>query len=151
MPKRDRSASVSSTSSSSSGSSSSSSSGSSVSSASDGRGGRDNEHTSARRKMDPRTIHDKEDAKSTAEDGAATIKKDPRLLMGVDTGRAGGVYIPPFKLAQLRKQVTDKTSKEYQRMTWDALRKSINGLINKVRCQRELQLPCDETDPARHR
>ncbi|OQR92959.1 nucampholin [Thraustotheca clavata] len=26
----------------------------------------------------------------------------------------------------------DKSSQEYQRMTWDALRKSINGLINKV-------------------
>ena len=27
---------------------------------------------------------------------------------------------------------TDKTSPEYQRMTWDALKKSINGLVNKV-------------------
>ena len=26
----------------------------------------------------------------------------------------------------------DKSSKEYQRETWEALRKSINGLINKV-------------------
>ena len=47
-------------------------------------------------------------------------------------GRTGGVYIPPFKLAQMKKQVEDKTSEEYQRMTWEALRKSINGLINKV-------------------
>jgi len=30
------------------------------------------------------------------------------------------------------KNVTDKSSAEYQRMTWDALKKSINGLINKV-------------------
>lgn len=52
---------------------------------------------------------------------------DPRA------GRTGGVYIPPFKLAQLRQeQHPDKTSQEYQRMTWDALRKSLNGLINKV-------------------
>jgi pre-mRNA-splicing factor CWC22 len=28
----------------------------------------------------------------------------------------------------------DKTSAEYQRLSWDALRKSINGMINKVRC-----------------
>ena len=28
--------------------------------------------------------------------------------------------------------VSDKSSKEYQRMSWEALRKSINGLINKV-------------------
>ncbi|XP_058734331.1 uncharacterized protein LOC131606062 [Vicia villosa] len=44
-----------------------------------------------------------------------------------------GVYIPPFKLAMMMKQqVDDKTSPEYQRLTWDALRKSINGLLNKV-------------------
>ena len=29
-------------------------------------------------------------------------------------------------------QTTDKSSKEYQRMTWEALKKSINGLVNKV-------------------
>jgi pre-mRNA-splicing factor CWC22 len=27
----------------------------------------------------------------------------------------------------------DKNSAEFQRLSWDALRKSINGLINKVR------------------
>lgn len=47
-------------------------------------------------------------------------------------GRSGGVYIPPFKLAQMMKDIQDKSSVEYQRMTWDALRKSINGLVNKV-------------------
>ncbi|XP_020521154.1 pre-mRNA-splicing factor CWC22 homolog [Amborella trichopoda] len=49
-----------------------------------------------------------------------------------NTGRSGGVYIPPFKLAQMMKEVQDKSSIEYQRLTWDALRKSINGLVNKV-------------------
>ncbi|KAE9591905.1 putative initiation factor eIF-4 gamma, MA3 [Lupinus albus] len=47
-------------------------------------------------------------------------------------GKSGGVYIPPFKLARMMKQVEDKSSVEYQRLTWDALRKSINGLVNKV-------------------
>lgn len=47
-------------------------------------------------------------------------------------GRSGGVYIPPFKLAQMMKDIQDKSSVEYQRLTWDALRKSINGLVNKV-------------------
>jgi len=47
-------------------------------------------------------------------------------------GRAGGVYIPPFKLAQMMAEVNDRESDAYQRMTWDALRKSINGLVNKV-------------------
>ncbi|XP_059628862.1 uncharacterized protein LOC132271492 [Cornus florida] len=46
--------------------------------------------------------------------------------------RSGGVYIPPFKLARMMKEVEDKSSLEYQRLTWDALRKSINGLVNKV-------------------
>lgn len=47
-------------------------------------------------------------------------------------GKSGGVYIPPFKLARMMKEVQDKSSVEYQRLTWDALRKSINGLVNKV-------------------
>ncbi|GMI78651.1 hypothetical protein like AT1G80930 [Hibiscus trionum] len=47
-------------------------------------------------------------------------------------GRSGGVYIPPFKLARMMKETQDKSSVEYQRLTWDALRKSINGLVNKV-------------------
>ncbi|GAB2224694.1 hypothetical protein Drorol1_Dr00005462 [Drosera rotundifolia] len=47
-------------------------------------------------------------------------------------GRTGGVYIPPFKLARMIREVEDKSSVEYQRLTWDALRKSINGLVNKV-------------------
>ncbi|GKC89811.1 pre-mRNA-splicing factor CWC22, partial [Tanacetum coccineum] len=47
-------------------------------------------------------------------------------------GKSGGVYIPPFKLARMMSEVQDKSSMEYQRMTWDALKKSINGLVNKV-------------------
>ncbi|KAI3517282.1 hypothetical protein L1887_16495 [Cichorium endivia] len=47
-------------------------------------------------------------------------------------GKSGGVYIPPFKLARMMSEFQDKSSMEYQRMTWDALRKSINGLVNKV-------------------
>ncbi|KZZ87180.1 pre-mRNA-splicing factor cwc22 [Ascosphaera apis ARSEF 7405] len=50
---------------------------------------------------------------------------------GLNT-RAGGTYIPPARLRQLQSEITDKTSKEYQRMAWEALKKSVNGLINKV-------------------
>ncbi|KAF2858729.1 MIF4G-domain-containing protein [Piedraia hortae CBS 480.64] len=46
--------------------------------------------------------------------------------------RSGGTYIPPARLKALQAQITDKTSKEYQRMAWEALKKSINGLVNKV-------------------
>ncbi|XP_073309797.1 uncharacterized protein [Primulina huaijiensis] len=60
----------------------------------------------------------------------------PKQNVGTDKaanlGRSGGVYIPPFKLARMMKDIEDKSSIEYQRMTWDALRKSINGLVNKV-------------------
>lgn len=46
--------------------------------------------------------------------------------------RSGGTYIPPARLRALQAQITDRSSKEYQRMAWEALKKSINGLINKV-------------------
>jgi len=42
------------------------------------------------------------------------------------------MYIPPAKLAAMLKDVNDPNTKEYQRMTWEALKKSINGLINKI-------------------
>ena len=49
--------------------------------------------------------------------------------------RTGGAYIPPARLALMRAQQLaslDKTSEPYQRITWDALKKSLNGLINKL-------------------
>jgi len=46
--------------------------------------------------------------------------------------RGAGQYLPPHKLRMLQEAVTDKESEQYQRLTWDALKKSINGLINKV-------------------
>ncbi|KAG2674983.1 hypothetical protein I3760_13G162900 [Carya illinoinensis] len=64
--------------------------------------------------------------------------RQPRLQEGnlngdaSNLGKSGGIYIPPFKLARMMKEVEDKSSVEYQRLTWDALRKSINGLVNKV-------------------
>ncbi|KAG5566250.1 hypothetical protein RHGRI_002003 [Rhododendron griersonianum] len=43
------------------------------------------------------------------------------------------VYLPPFRVSRILKDVeADKYSVEYQRLSWDALRKSINGLVNKV-------------------
>ena len=65
----------------------------------------------------------------TAEEKQASAKAEYEKLL---TMRSGGTYIPPAKLRALQSQITDKTSKEYQRMAWEALKKSINGLINKV-------------------
>ena len=53
----------------------------------------------------------------------------------VVNSRAGGVYIPPFKLALMYEQIREKNEKssvDYQKMMWEMLRKSINGIINKV-------------------
>lgn len=46
--------------------------------------------------------------------------------------RAGGAYIPPAKLREMQRSITDKKSAEFQRMAWEALKKSIQGLINKT-------------------
>ena len=47
-------------------------------------------------------------------------------------GKAGGAYIPPFRLKQMQEEMASKASPEYQRMTWEALKKGINGNVNKV-------------------
>lgn len=74
----------------------------------------------------------KEDAKAkplTEAEKQAAAKAEYEKLLNM---RSGGTYIPPARLRALQSQITDKTSKEYQRMAWEALKKSINGLINKV-------------------
>ncbi|NWR11459.1 CWC22 factor, partial [Paradoxornis webbianus] len=67
---------------------------------------------------------------SLAHDDSTAKKKkeevDPILT------RTGGAYIPPAKLRMMQEQITDKNSLAYQRMSWEALKKSINGLVNKV-------------------
>ena len=47
--------------------------------------------------------------------------------------RSGGVYMPPARLCALQAAASsDKSSPEYQRMSRDALRKSITGIVNRV-------------------
>ncbi|TFK34887.1 armadillo-type protein [Crucibulum laeve] len=47
--------------------------------------------------------------------------------------KSGGVYMPPARLRALQAAASsDKTSPEYQRLSWDALRKSITGIVNRV-------------------
>lgn len=65
----------------------------------------------------------------TEEQKQAAAKAEYEKLLNM---RSGGTYIPPARLRALQAQITDKQSKEYQRMAWEALKKSINGLINKV-------------------
>lgn len=75
--------------------------------------------------------HDNEAAAKplTEEQKQAAAKAEYEKLLNM---RSGGTYIPPARLRALQAQITDKKSKEYQRMAWEALKKSINGLINKV-------------------
>ncbi|XP_004081486.1 pre-mRNA-splicing factor CWC22 homolog isoform X1 [Oryzias latipes] len=93
----------------------------------DWRGNRDMESGERRRGRSASPSNDKEP--DSAEKPPVKKKKeeiDPILT------RTGGAYIPPAKLRMMQQQITDKSSLAYQRMSWEALKKSINGLINKV-------------------
>lgn len=47
--------------------------------------------------------------------------------------KSGGAYIPPARLRALQAEAAkDKNSAEYQRLSWDALRKSLTGIVNRV-------------------
>jgi pre-mRNA-splicing factor CWC22 len=88
--------------------------------------------THRERAKDKATSRVKESAPAktmSEEDKQAAAKAEYEKLL---TMRSGGTYIPPARLRALQSQITDKSSKEYQRMAWEALKKSINGLINKV-------------------
>lgn len=58
----------------------------------------------------------------------------PRERKQIDmlTTRTGGAYIPPAKLRMMQENITDKSSAAYQRIAWEALKKSIHGYINKI-------------------
>ena len=55
-------------------------------------------------------------------------------FMKLISSRSGGVYIPPARLRAMQAEAAakDKSSTEYQRLSWDALRKSITGIVNRV-------------------
>jgi len=84
-----------------------------------------------------RTEGDDDDDDGRREDGevrdvTVTAKETVTVDATQRPTRTGGTYVPPFKLAQMMRETRDKSSVEYQRMSWDALKKSINGLVNKV-------------------
>lgn len=60
------------------------------------------------------------------------IKARERKTVDMLTSRTGGAYIPPAKLRMMQENITDKSSAAYQRIAWEALKKSIHGFINKV-------------------
>lgn len=75
-------------------------------------------------------------AESTLEEGASKPPPDAdaqaefKKLLG---SRSGGVYMPPARLRAMQAAASDdKASAEYQRLSWDALRKSLTGIVNRV-------------------
>ncbi|KAH9934950.1 armadillo-type protein [Fomitopsis serialis] len=68
----------------------------------------------------------------------AADKKAPELdakaeLAKLTSTKSGGVYMPPARLRALQEAASkDKASAEYQRLSWDALRKSITGIVNRI-------------------
>jgi pre-mRNA-splicing factor CWC22 len=69
---------------------------------------------------------------STKEEAAAKKPSDAAKSSSLAKSLSGGAYIPPAKLRQLQGAITDKSSAEFQRLAWEALKKSIHGLVNKV-------------------
>ncbi|KAF5318018.1 hypothetical protein D9619_012257 [Psilocybe cf. subviscida] len=71
----------------------------------------------------------KENTEKEAQKESAQRAEFARLL----NTRSGGVYIPPARLRAMQQAASsDKSSPEYQRLSWDALRKSITGIVNRV-------------------
>ena len=66
--------------------------------------------------------------KSQQPEAAPAAKKSVDML----TSRTGGAYIPPAKLRMMQAEISDKSGAAYQRLAWEALKKSIHGHINKV-------------------
>lgn len=91
-------------------------------------------------------------ALAATNDGSLVIKPkaDPVAEMKkMQLTRGGGTYIPPHRLRAMmaEQEAEDKEGEGFQRMAWDALRKSINGLINKVNVA-NIKLLVPEVSPA---
>lgn len=78
-----------------------------------------------------------------ADSSSSTIVATLARTAALGTRYGGGTYIPPARLAIMqREELNDalrsgdatKASDAHQRVSWDALKKSLNGLINKVAC-----------------
>ncbi|XP_056391045.1 pre-mRNA-splicing factor CWC22 homolog [Hyla sarda] len=89
---------------------------------------RDSDRNQDRRSPPPSRNEERSEAQESTE---PPVKKKKAEIDPILT-RTGGAYIPPAKLRMMQEQITDKSSLAYQRMSWEALKKSINGLINKV-------------------
>ncbi|XP_060523555.1 pre-mRNA-splicing factor CWC22 homolog [Cylas formicarius] len=85
---------------------------------------------SARHRDKSKQYLDRNERNHKSEDTA----NKPRERKSADmlTSKTGGAYIPPAKLRMMQAEITDKSSVAFQRIAWEALKKSIHGYINKV-------------------
>lgn len=90
------------------------------------------ETKSTAEKAEKEVIKEKDSSGKDEKDVEKDVKEKETGKKNSLLTRAGGAYIPPAKLRMLQEQISDKSSSEYQRISWEALKKSINGLINKV-------------------
>jgi len=73
------------------------------------------------------------DVKEVKADGSEPAAAAPKRPKHWAEGKTGGIYVPPFRLKQMQESIPeDKSSREYQRMQWELLKKRINGVVNKV-------------------
>ena len=84
------------------------------------------------RKRDDRKEERREEKRERSPPPKDLPRKEPKKDTGLLGSKTGGAYIPPAKLRMMQQSITDKASEAYQRLAWEALKKSINGLINKV-------------------
>ncbi|KAH6620114.1 armadillo-type protein [Boeremia exigua] len=85
----------------------------------------------------PRDKNDSKDSEVPDDDARLNLFKNAfgasrKLPVDDSKTRAGGAYIPPARLREMQKNITDKATPEFQRMAWEALKKSVQGLINKT-------------------
>ncbi|CAF1200519.1 unnamed protein product [Adineta steineri] len=77
--------------------------------------------------------HEDRREKGDAEEGEVRSKQIPKSnATPAAPPRTGGLYMPPAKLRLLQASLTNKQTPEYQRIAWEALKKTINGRVNKV-------------------
>ncbi|KAL4720847.1 hypothetical protein ACJJTC_016716 [Scirpophaga incertulas] len=93
-------------------------------------------HRHSRSTTPNRTIKQEKVGRASDQPKAPDTKKDvpqrkPKETDMLNT-RTGGAYIPPARLRMMQAQITDKSSVAYQRLAWEALKKSIHGHINKI-------------------
>ena len=136
-------------------SSSSSSSSSSDSSPERGSRGRSKKHQEAdilqvkaeRSSISPVRESDKKKRSKSRSKSPAKKQKQPEKAPNkkddILTNKTGGAYIPPARLRAMQESITDKNSTAYQRISWEALKKSIHGIVNKVNVS-NISLICRE-------